>query len=340
MLVPAPFGSFSPLLQRALRRAARVLLREDVAVAADLDAQLLGERVDDRDADAVQAAGDLVAAAVAELAAGVQHGQHDLDRRLALLLHHRDGDAAAVVDDGDRVVGVDRDRDLGAEAGQRLVDGVVDDLVDEVVQAHHAGRADVHARALADRLEALEDGDVLRVVVGGPPVIDGSLTPPFVAPPLSELSLPLCGQWSLDYVRTPRNPGVKRPAVRGEERVYRTIAHRGPRAALSSRSKSLQTSQNLAEESAPRPLWIDLLGRVAGLPDVADAHPGVRRRGPAAGFAGCSRARESVRWARRSAGPAAQLADRVLAERRVQRRPAQGPSARARGPRRRRRRSP
>ena len=57
--------------------------------------------------------------------------------------------------------------DLGAEAGERLVDGVVDDLVDEVVQAHHAGRADVHARALADRLEALEDGDVLRVVAGG-----------------------------------------------------------------------------------------------------------------------------------------------------------------------------
>ena len=129
--------------------------------------QLLGERVDDRHADAVQAAGDLVAAALAELAAGVQHGEHDLDGRLALLLHHRDRDAAAVVGDRDGVVRVDRDRDLAAEAGQRLVDGVVDDLVDEVVQAHHAGRADVHAGALADRLEALEDGDVLRVVAGG-----------------------------------------------------------------------------------------------------------------------------------------------------------------------------
>ena len=51
-----------------------------------------------------------------------------------------------------------------AVAGQGLVDGVVDDLVDEVVQAAHAGRADVHAGALADGLEALEDGDVLGVV--------------------------------------------------------------------------------------------------------------------------------------------------------------------------------
>ena len=126
--------------------------------------ELLGERVDDRDADAVQAAGDLVAAAVAELAAGVQDGQHDLDGRLALLLHRRDRDAAAVVDDGDRVVRVDRDVDAVAVAGERLVDRVVDDLVDQVVQAAHAGRADVHAGALAHGLEALEDGDVLGVV--------------------------------------------------------------------------------------------------------------------------------------------------------------------------------
>ena len=53
---------------------------------------------------------------------------------------------------------------LDAVAGQRLVDRVVDDLVDEVVQPADAGRADVHAGPLADRLEALEDGDVLGVV--------------------------------------------------------------------------------------------------------------------------------------------------------------------------------
>ena len=101
-------GQLLALDQLALRRAARVVLREDVAVAADLDVQLLGQRVDDRHADAVQAAGDLVAAAVAELAAGVQDREHDLDGGQALLLHDRHGDAAAVVGDGDRVVRVDR----------------------------------------------------------------------------------------------------------------------------------------------------------------------------------------------------------------------------------------
>ena len=159
-------GELLALDELALGSAARVLLRAGVAVAVDLHEQALGEGVDDGHADAVQAAGDLVAAAVAELAAGVQHREHDLDRRAALLLHRRDGDAAAVVGDGDRVVGVDRDGDLGAVAGEGLVDGVVHDLVDEVVQAHDTGRADVHAGALADGLQALQHRDVLRVVPG------------------------------------------------------------------------------------------------------------------------------------------------------------------------------
>ena len=66
-------------------------------VAAYLDVEALGQRVHDRDADAVKAARDLVAAALAELAAGVKHRQHDLDGRPLLLLHDRHGDSATVV---------------------------------------------------------------------------------------------------------------------------------------------------------------------------------------------------------------------------------------------------
>ena len=53
----------------------------------------------------MQAAGDLVAAAVAELAAGVQDGEHDLGGRALLLLVHVDRDAAAVVGDRDALSG-------------------------------------------------------------------------------------------------------------------------------------------------------------------------------------------------------------------------------------------
>ena len=66
-----------------------------------------------------------------------------------------------VVDDAAAAVGQQGDVDAVAVAGHRLVDGVVDDLPDEVVQAVETGRADVHAGPFADRLEALQDREVL-----------------------------------------------------------------------------------------------------------------------------------------------------------------------------------
>ena len=80
----------------------------------------------------METAGDLVAVA-AELAAGVQHGEHDLGRALALVRAGRiriDRNAAPVVVDTAAAVGEQRDRDARAEARHRLVDGVVDDLPD------------------------------------------------------------------------------------------------------------------------------------------------------------------------------------------------------------------
>ena len=112
----------------------------------------------------MQAAGDGVAAA-AELAAGVQHGEHQLDGGLVLGGVHVHGDAAGVVDAAHPAVRQERDLDRVAVAGHRLVHGVVDDLLDHVVQAALTGGADVHAGALADRLEALEDGDVRGLVM-------------------------------------------------------------------------------------------------------------------------------------------------------------------------------
>jgi hypothetical protein len=120
-------------LERRLGRAALVVLGPLVAVAPDREPELLGEGVHDRDADAVQTARHLVAATVTELAARVKNREHDLGGRPALLLVHVDGDAAPVVRDRDRVVRMDRDVDVVGLAGERLVDGVVHHLVDQVV---------------------------------------------------------------------------------------------------------------------------------------------------------------------------------------------------------------
>ena len=98
-------GRIADDLHLALRLAALgVLLEPALAVAVDLDGEPLGERVDHRHADAVETAGDLVALA-AELAAGVEHGEHDLGGALALVLARLvrvDRDTAPVVVDAAR----------------------------------------------------------------------------------------------------------------------------------------------------------------------------------------------------------------------------------------------
>ena len=150
-------------LTGGLGLAAFVLLRPDEAVAGGFDAHPRGQRVHDADPHAVQTARDLVAAA-AELAAGVEDRVDDLEGVLAGRML-ADRHAAAVVLDGHHAVGLDRDLDRLGLAGHRLVDRVVDDFPDEVVQAAGVGRADVHARALANGLETLEDLDAGGVVV-------------------------------------------------------------------------------------------------------------------------------------------------------------------------------
>ena len=147
------------LLERRHRDAAGVLLLPGVAVAPDLEPQPVGQRVHRRHADAVESARDLVVVLV-ELAAGVQDRHHQLGGGLALDRVDAGRDAAAVVAHGDRAVDVDRDLDLGAVAGERLVDRVVDDLEHQVVQAAAViGVADVHAGAFAHALEALQHAD-------------------------------------------------------------------------------------------------------------------------------------------------------------------------------------
>ena len=135
----------------------------DPAVLVHLDLKPFGKRVDDARADAVQTAGDLVAPA-AELAAGVQDGENDLKRRPSGLRLNIDGNAAPVIHNGDGVALVDRHADLRAVAGKRLVDGVVHDLIDQVVQAAGAGRADIHARTLAHGFQTLENLNLRGVV--------------------------------------------------------------------------------------------------------------------------------------------------------------------------------
>ena len=160
--------ALAELLQVAHHGAAGKVHRPNVAFAADLRLEPFGERVDSRDADAVQTAGArLVAAAAIELAAGVNLGEHDLQGRAIIHVgHSADGDAAAVVGDGDAAVGIDLDHDHRGEGVDRLVDAVVDDFVDQVMQAAGRGVPDVHGGPLADPFDPLEHADIAGIVGG------------------------------------------------------------------------------------------------------------------------------------------------------------------------------
>ena len=114
----------------------------------------------------MQSAGDFVRRGI-ELSAGVQFGEHHLRGRnlFAVDVHHVHGNAAAVVDDGDRVIQVNGDFDLVGVTGERFVDRVVHHFVDQMVQSHLAGRTDVHGGTFTHRLHAAEHFDGVGVVV-------------------------------------------------------------------------------------------------------------------------------------------------------------------------------
>src|SRR6266851_2890240 len=157
----APVLYRAEVLELRLRLAAAVFLRPQLTVARHLDGQFVGQRIDYRDADAVQPARCLVGIA-AELAAGMQHRQYDLQRRLGGELGMGvDRDAAAVVAYREGVVDRELDLDPAGMAGDGFVHRVVDDFGGKMVKGTLVGAANVHAWPPAHRLEPFEYFDVL-----------------------------------------------------------------------------------------------------------------------------------------------------------------------------------
>ncbi len=95
----------------------------------------------------------------------MEHCQHHFECAFVFFLMHVDGDASAVVDHGYGVVFVYGYLDMGAETGQGLVDGVVDNFVNQVVQSFDADVADIHGRAFAHGFQTLQHLDVAGAVL-------------------------------------------------------------------------------------------------------------------------------------------------------------------------------
>ena len=151
-------------LDRAARLAALTLEMIVLAITVDVRLQPFAQGVNHADADAVQAAGHLVAVAV-ELAAGMQSREHHLECTDLDVLVHFDGDAPPVVFDRAGAIDLNADQNLRALAGERLIDRVVEHLIDEVVQTADPAVADIHIRAFADGLDTAQDFDAAGIVL-------------------------------------------------------------------------------------------------------------------------------------------------------------------------------
>ena len=100
----------------------------------------------------------------------MQNGIDDLQRRSAGLGLDVHGDAPSVVGDGDGVAGVDGHGDVLTVAGKGLIDGIVHDLINQMVQTGNRGGADIHTGTLANRFQTLQNlnlGSVIFLVYIG-----------------------------------------------------------------------------------------------------------------------------------------------------------------------------
>ena len=116
-------------LQLTHRLPPLILLRIDLTVTVNLHAQFLGKGIHAGDTHTVESSGDLVGVFI-ELTTGMQHGEHHLDCGLVELRVHIHRDASSVIADRDRVILIDIYLDPIAIPSHRLIDGVVDHLID------------------------------------------------------------------------------------------------------------------------------------------------------------------------------------------------------------------
>ncbi|KAF5029673.1 hypothetical protein DSECCO2_646110 [anaerobic digester metagenome] len=119
---------------------------------ANLNFQPFRQCVDNRRTDTVQTAGNLIAPAT-EFATGMQNRKHDGNGRNSHFWLNTNRNAASVIGDTNHIVRQNIHLDIGTKARERLVNGIVDNLVYQMVQPARAGRTDIHTGTLSHRFK-------------------------------------------------------------------------------------------------------------------------------------------------------------------------------------------
>src|ERR1700730_816317 len=160
----AGFAGLAGLLQLGGGLAFFIALFPDGTVALNFEFEFIRKRIDDGDADAVETAGDFIGVAI-EFTASMKHRENNFSGGTLFGGVHVHGNAAAVVYDGDGIIGVNGYVDFVGEPSHGFVHGVVDHFPDQMVETQFAGGPNIHGGAKADGFQAAEDLNGFRVVL-------------------------------------------------------------------------------------------------------------------------------------------------------------------------------
>ena len=121
----------------------------NLALCMDFNFHPFGESINNRCANAVETARNLIAFA-AELTAGVEDCINNFDSRKTCLWLDADRNTASVVCNCNGIVAIDRHLDMVTVACEGFVDGIIDDFVNQMVKTSDRSCTDVHTRTLTD----------------------------------------------------------------------------------------------------------------------------------------------------------------------------------------------
>ena len=111
----------------------------------------------------MQAAGNLIASA-AEFSAGMQNGKHDRNSRQTGFMLYPYRDTASIIGNIHNVSRQQLYDNSVTESSQGLVNGIIHNLIHQMVQPSRPCGADIHARAFPYRFQAFQHLNLVAVI--------------------------------------------------------------------------------------------------------------------------------------------------------------------------------
>src|SRR4030042_6490636 len=156
------FG-FSDHFQFCFDISPLINLMINLPVPSYLQVNKFGEGVDHREPHPMETSGDLVAAVI-KFASRVEFGHYNIDSRTILFLVEIDGNAPAVISDGNAVIDMNDHVDLGTISLQGFINAVIHQFMNQMVKAFDSGISNINRRPFAAGCQSFQDLDLLRII--------------------------------------------------------------------------------------------------------------------------------------------------------------------------------